>query len=51
MSLRNCVSTALRPLQSGTSVIPLKNFSTEIIEKAEELKLSYLTGDRQEKFK
>lgn len=50
MSLRHCVSTALRSphvFQGGLSVAANKNFSTEIIEKAEELKLSYLTGERQ----
>lgn len=50
MSLRQCVSTALRSphvFQGGVSVAANKNFSTEIIEKAEELKLSYLTGERQ----
>lgn len=50
MSLRQCVSTALRiprAFQGMPSVAANKNFSTEIIEKAEELKLSYLTGAKQ----
>lgn len=50
MSLRHCVSTALRSthtFQGGLSIAAHKKYSTEIIEKAEELKLSYLTGDKQ----
>lgn len=51
MSLRHCVSTGLRSFQGGLPVTTIKKFSTEIIEKAEELKLSYLTGERQVNFR
>ena len=50
MSLRRCVSSTWSSpskFQHALAITARQNFSTEITEKAEELRLSYLTGDKQ----
>lgn len=49
MSIHRCITTSLRSpsLFQPLSVTAHKCFSTEIIEKAEEVRLKYLTGDKQ----